>query len=92
MPTNSTASPTRRRPGASLSLLMLLALGLLLTGCGSLLQVPASSTVPPLPPQARQPATEAICSPSCSGALSTWLESLMKGVRPGMPASGPTRP
>ncbi|KVN36836.1 hypothetical protein WJ63_35180 [Burkholderia pyrrocinia] len=61
--------------------LMPLLLLLLLTACAS--KSPYSSSVPaipPLPPEARQPATPSICLPTCSAGLTrereSWQESL----------------
>ena len=82
MPTN---------PGRAMRL-MLPALLMLLTGCGSVSRI--TSDVPRLPQEARQPPTPAWCMPSCSGALTRDYDSLLplptSAEPPGKPASGPT--
>lgn len=81
----------RRRGG------MLLPLLVWLTGCAHTSQpspqpVPAP-TIPPLPPEARQPPAPAWCSPSCSRGLTaereSWLPTQIKLGQPERPASGP---
>ncbi len=73
---------------------LILALPLLLQiGCATK-SVHYSPSVPPLPQEARQPETPAVCSPSCLERLRLDYESLrgslMSAEPPGMPASGPT--
>ncbi|QTP32830.1 hypothetical protein B7759_01408 [Burkholderia glumae] len=60
---------------------MLLPLVLLLTACASKFQpsCPAPS-IPPLPPEARQPATPSECLPTCSKALMSARESWQKSL------------
>lgn len=67
--------------------LMPLPLLLLLTACAS--KLPCSSlapAIPPLPPEARQPAMPSICSPTCSAGLTrereSWRRSLTSGASP----------
>lgn len=72
---------------------LILALPLLLQiGCASK-SVHYSPSVPPLPQEARQPETPAVCSPSCLERLRLDYESLrgslMSAEPPGQPASGP---
>lgn len=75
------------KPKPALQLLTLLALGTLLTACSV---APKSSPpsapippaiqpfqIPPLPAEARQPPTPALCSPSCSEGLRKRLQSLL---------------
>lgn len=75
--------------------LMLSPLLLLLTACAS--RLPCSSpalAIPPLPPEARQPTTPLICSPTCSAGLTRereiWQKSLTSGASPGASASATT--
>ncbi len=72
--------------------LMLLLPVLLLTGCAS--RSPHSSPMPGVPalrPEARQPATPSICSPTCSAGLTSvresWQRSLTSGASPASSAS-----
>ncbi len=67
--------------------LMLMPLLLLLTACAN--NSPRTSSVPaipPLPPEARQPATPSICLPTCSAGLTklreSWQKSLTTEVSP----------
>jgi len=81
--------------GAMLSLSLVL-----LTACASAPQplpppvVVAPPSIPPLPPEARQPPTPGLCSLTCSQGLSSLLGSLLSSptsvVAPELPASGPT--
>ena len=86
----------RPRPGP-----MLLLLALLLTGCAA--SSPPSPppavkppAIPPLPLQARQPATPSECLPTClSGVIAareSWLRMLTPPDPPASPASAPTKP
>lgn len=62
-------------------LLMLLALVLSVTGCAPTQTrwlVPQSPEIPPLPTESRQGPAPSICSPTCSAALATELQSLRK--------------
>ncbi len=76
--------------------LMLLLLLLLLTACASksprLSQAPAIQL---LRPEARQPATPSICSPTCSAALTreraSWQESLTSAASPASNVKETTR-
>lgn len=79
--------------------LMLMLLPLWLHGCAhdSPLSRPAPAPlIPPLPAQARQPATIPECSPTCSRGLTSaresWLRMLTPPGSPASPASGPTTP
>jgi hypothetical protein len=74
------------RTESALRLLTLLVPALLLTACSAVLKpsppnAPTPSVTPPripdLPPEARQPKTPALCSPSCSDGLRKRLESLL---------------
>ncbi len=71
--------------------MLLLPMGLL-TGCAS--KSPHSSStsdVPALRPEARQPMTPSICSPTCSAGLTklreSWRESLTHAASPASSAS-----
>ncbi len=74
---------------------MLLLLVLPLAACSS---VSTSSSqppaIPPLPPEARQPATPSICLPTCSAALTSarasWQSMLTVPVSPASSASATT--
>ena len=74
--------------------LMLIALAYWLAGCAS--NSPPSgrvppATIPPLPPQARQPAIPSECLPTCLSALTrereSWLNTLTAPESPAKPAS-----
>ncbi|AWD90836.1 Rz-like spanin [Burkholderia phage vB_BmuP_KL4] len=74
---------------------MLLPLLLLLTACAS--KSPRSSSAPtiqPLRPEARQPATPSICSPTCSAGLTklreSWRNTLTVPASPASSASATT--
>lgn len=74
---------------------MLAALALLLTACETQPPVPPQVLQPPpLPAIARQPSPPPECTPTCSAALSSELESwqsmLTPPAPPERPASGPT--
>lgn len=64
-----------------LRLLMLLALGVISTGCAPA-QIrwlePQPVEIPRLPPEARQEPLPSICSPTCSAALSIELKHLQE--------------
>ncbi|EJO30529.1 hypothetical protein QWC_17117 [Achromobacter marplatensis] len=67
----------RNRP--LLRLGMLLALVMSAAGCSSAPTrwlTPQQVAIPPLPTEARQERTPSICSPTCSAALATKLQSL----------------
>ncbi|ABA60058.2 gp57 [Burkholderia phage Bcep176] len=74
---------------------MLLLLVLPLAACSS---VSTSSSqppaIPPLPPEARQPATPSICLPTCSAALTSaresWRNTLTVPASPASSASATT--
>ncbi|AOI98082.1 hypothetical protein WS66_20730 [Burkholderia sp. LA-2-3-30-S1-D2] len=76
---------------------MLLLLALPLAACSnasiSSSQPPA---IPPLPPEARQPATPSICLPTCSAALTSarasWQSTLTVPASPASSASATTTP
>jgi len=88
---------TRNRPPfVSLPTLLLALLIGALSACSStptFVPTPAP-LIPPLPQEARQPATPSLCLPTCSAALTqeqqNWRGLLTSGVLPGLPASGPT--
>ena len=74
---------------------MLLPLALLLTGCATQRQrLPQPVQAPALPPEAKQPALPAWCSPTCSAALQrellSWRQRLTPPTLPGPAASAPT--
>ncbi len=79
-----------RSPRALLPMLALL--GLLLSACAAPLQVPASSSVPPLPVEARpsQCPRPSVCQESCSKGVSTLLDSLTASLPVEKPASAAT--
>jgi len=77
---NAPAPQKRRMP------LMLPLLALLLSACAAPLRVTDSSSVPPLPQEARPPQKPSWCLPSCSVALRILLDSLTQAVRPEKPA------
>lgn len=89
---NCPESPRAPEPTHLASLLTLALLALLLTGCAARLPVPGSSSVPPLPLEARQPPTPGACQPNCSAALKSLLESLTSAVQREQPASSLTKP
>ena len=75
--------------------LTLTASALLLIGCGCdspLLKPTQGPLIPPLPAQARQPATPPECLPTCSAsvsiALDSWLASPTSVASQARPASG----
>ncbi len=75
--------------------LMLLLPVLLLTGCaGKSPHSSPTSGVPALRPEARQPATPSICSPTCSAGLTSareiWRKSLTSEALPAGSASAVT--
>lgn len=71
---------------------MLLLLGLLLSGCGTVSKplpppVVRPAAIPPLPIQAKQPAPPEICLPTCSAGLTRLRERLQRLPMPhGQPA------
>lgn len=76
---------------------LLAALVLLLTACVTQPPAPPQGLrPPPLPAIARQPPTPPECTPTCSDALSSELESwqsmLTQPAPQGRPASAPTTP
>lgn len=84
-----------------LLVLTLLVLTLWLAACSTVspplspLPVPPPA-IPPLPAQARQPATPSICSPSCSAGLmklrESWLNLGMPPPQQDTPVKRPTTP
>lgn len=72
--------------------LMLLPLAVLLTACGATLP-PSPSSLPPLPPAARQEPAPETCSPTCSDGWRRLVESLLpkptEPEQPAKPANGP---
>lgn len=75
-------------------MLATLTLSALLTACASEPQPPmpvACPTIPPLSPQARQPAVPEICQPTCSEGLARLLSTLQPSpTSPTAPASTPS--
>ncbi len=78
-----------------------LLLSLLLSGCAASLPplppvVVKEAAIPPLAPEARQPATPSECLPTCSAALTvereSWLNTLTAPELQAKPASAPTTP
>ena len=93
--------PPKPRPFVSISTVLAIVLLWSLAGCTTppapLPPEPVRSVqIPPLPTWARQPATQSVCSPTCSDALTkereSWRQSLMKAGSVGSPASAPTTP
>lgn len=84
------------------SVLMLIALAVLASGCGSGPKLSRRETpvqppaIPMLPATARQPQVEVRCLPTCSDGLSrklsSWLGSPTSGGRQAPPAREPTTP
>ncbi|ETP64874.1 hypothetical protein BDSB_05580 [Burkholderia dolosa PC543] len=76
---------------------MLLLLALPLAACNSAsISSSQPPSIPPLPPEARQPATPSICLPTCSAGLTSarenWRKSLTSGALPASNASATTMP
>ncbi len=74
---------------------MLLLLALPLAACNSAsISSSQSPVIPPLPPEARQPATPSICLPTCSAALTSalanWQSMLTEPASPASNASATT--
>ncbi len=74
---------------------MLLLLALQLAACSSAsISSSQPPAIPPLPPEARQPATPSICLPTCSAALAkrreSWQRSLTNAALPASSASAIT--
>lgn len=85
-----------RTPSWRALALMLLPLAALLTGCATRPPQSVLPQMPALPPEARQPAVPAWCSPTCSAALQaelqSWQRRLMRPTLPALPASAPLMP
>lgn len=83
--------PSTNLRACALTVPMLMPL-LWLCGCASAPQLPLA--VPPLPQEARQPATPSECSPTCSIGLTrereSWLTTPTAPASPALPASAPT--
>ncbi len=83
-------------PAKNLPALTLALLALLVSGCAHNSSPPVlrPAEVPPLPPQARQPAKPPICSTTCSDGLTKLrtksLDSLTSPTPPAQPANAPT--
>ncbi|AIO33324.1 putative rz gp24 [Burkholderia cenocepacia] len=84
---NNKGTPKMLQKNVTWRALMLPPLLLLLTACAS--RSPSLSperAIPPLRPEARQPATPSICLPTCSDGLTklreNWRESLTSGELP----------
>ncbi len=74
---------------------MLLLLVLQLAACSSAsISSSQPPAIPPLPPEARQPATPSICLPNCSAGLTSaresWRRSLTSAASPANSASAVT--
>ena len=90
---NCPESRPGRAPTPLAWLLTLALLVLLLTGCAARLPAPGSSSVPPLPAEARPSLCPRppVCRESCSKGVSTLLDSLtasLQAERPAKPATG----
>ncbi len=81
------------RPRWRMLLLLVLPLAACSSASTSSSQPPA---IPPLPPEARQPATPSICLPTCSAALTSaranWQSTLTAPVSPASSVSATTTP
>lgn len=82
-----------RAPAPLATLLTPALLVLLLTGCAAPLPGPDSSSVPPLPEEAKASncPRPSVCQPSCSKGVSTLLDSLtasLQAEKPARPATG----
>lgn len=97
-PFQTLPSPRFKRKQTALAVMLLLAL-LNVTGCASTPTpspplVIAPPSIPPLPPEARQPPLPAWCSPTCAAGLTTLRKTWRLGstslTPPARPASGST--
>ncbi|AHI73489.1 putative gp23 [Burkholderia thailandensis USAMRU Malaysia  len=82
---------TNARPLSRMLLLLALPLAACSSASTSSSQPP---TIPPLPPEARQPATPSICLPTCSAALTSaranWQSTLTEPASPASSANATT--
>jgi len=86
----------KRNANKAATRLLVLVSAWLLSGCAAPSPARVSSSIPPLPAQARQPPTPPECVPSCSTKLIADYERLRQSLTsagpPEQPASSPTTP